>query len=176
VSSTSSRCLPCHSSGAASCECSFSCRTTRNCLRDTRRRRGDAVADSKQPRVRESRVRHITPHRLLNWADHSPSLRQVQGAVAAPPPAAGPGVPAGVPAQGAVPAVPNANPNPDAVQPSATVPASVAETGLVDHYSVTVVWVETMIGGTSKTWVPKTVTALFPAVPSQGAMPAKYVH
>ncbi|KAF2649278.1 hypothetical protein K491DRAFT_721814 [Lophiostoma macrostomum CBS 122681] len=86
-------------------------------------------------------------------------LRQVQGAVAAPPPAA-------------VPA-PNANPNPDAVQPAATVPAGAAETGLVDHYSVTVVWVETMIGGTSKTWVPKTITAFFPAVPSQGPMPAK---
>lgn len=48
---------------------------------------------------------------------------------------------------------------------AASVPAGVA------FDSITVQWVETWLGGTSQTWVPKTITFHFPAYVTQAAQP-----
>jgi hypothetical protein len=49
----------------------------------------------------------------------------------------------------------------------------VVTSGPVGGISVTVMWIETWIRSTSQTWIPKTVTVNFAAVPEQGAQPGK---
>lgn len=61
--------------------------------------------------------------------------------------------------------------NPDTSVPHITTTSSLLSTPGVNQDFVSVQWVETWIGGTSQTWVPKTITFHFQAFVTQAPMP-----